>query len=105
MKGRCGSPNGIRIHTLHARPPLPSPGDFPLTGTSLCRNLAYVCKEGGSCTVDVSRRNQCQACRFRKCLEVNMKKDGKCKSRGGSNTRNFFFLRPILHVHTRALLF
>ncbi|KAK3923405.1 Photoreceptor-specific nuclear receptor [Frankliniella fusca] len=39
------------------------------------RNLAYVCKEGGSCTVDVSRRNQCQACRFRKCLEVNMKKD------------------------------
>ncbi|XP_034254274.1 nuclear receptor subfamily 2 group E member 1-like [Thrips palmi] len=42
---------------------------------SIRRNLAYVCKEGGSCTVDVSRRNQCQACRFRKCLEVNMKKD------------------------------
>ncbi|KAJ1525116.1 hypothetical protein ONE63_009958 [Megalurothrips usitatus] len=42
---------------------------------SIRRNLAYVCKEGGTCTVDVSRRNQCQACRFRKCLEVNMKKD------------------------------
>ncbi|KAE8752692.1 Photoreceptor cell-specific Nuclear receptor [Frankliniella occidentalis] len=42
---------------------------------SIRRNLAYVCKEGGGCTVDVSRRNQCQACRFRKCLEVNMKKD------------------------------
>lgn len=27
--------------------------------------------------VDVSRRNQCQACRFRRCLEVNMKRDGR----------------------------
>lgn len=26
--------------------------------------------------MDVSRRNQCQACRFRRCLEVNMKRDG-----------------------------
>lgn len=40
------------------------------------RNLDYVCKENGQCIVDVSRRNQCQACRFAKCLEVNMKRDG-----------------------------
>lgn len=44
----------------------------------LCdRNLEYVCKENGRCVVDVTRRNQCQACRFRKCLQVNMKRDGK----------------------------
>ncbi|CAB3372438.1 Hypothetical predicted protein [Cloeon dipterum] len=39
------------------------------------RNLEYVCKESGRCTVDVARRNQCQACRFKKCLAVNMRRD------------------------------
>ncbi|XP_078050435.1 nuclear receptor subfamily 2 group F member 6 [Augochlora pura] len=43
---------------------------------SIRRNLDYVCKENGRCIVDVSRRNQCQACRFTKCLQVNMKRDG-----------------------------
>ncbi|GJQ70372.1 hypothetical protein Trydic_g22803 [Trypoxylus dichotomus] len=42
---------------------------------SIRRNLEYVCKENGRCIVDVTRRNQCQACRFRKCLQVNMKRD------------------------------
>ncbi|CAG9813885.1 unnamed protein product, partial [Phaedon cochleariae] len=41
----------------------------------LLRNLEYVCKENGHCVVDVTRRNQCQACRFKKCLQVNMKRD------------------------------
>ncbi|XP_023323485.1 nuclear receptor subfamily 2 group C member 2 [Eurytemora carolleeae] len=38
-------------------------------------NLDYVCKEAGNCVVDVTRRNQCQACRFKKCISVNMKKE------------------------------
>ncbi|XP_021206125.1 nuclear receptor subfamily 2 group E member 1 [Bombyx mori] len=42
---------------------------------SIRRNLDYVCKESGRCIVDVTRRNQCQACRFSKCLRVNMKKE------------------------------
>ena len=42
-----------------------------------CRNLDYVCKESGKCIVDVTRRNQCQSCRFKKCLEVKMKKEGE----------------------------
>lgn len=41
------------------------------------RNLEYICKEGGHCIVDVSRRNQCQACRFSKCLKANMRREGK----------------------------
>lgn len=41
------------------------------------RNLEYICKEGGKCIVDVSRRNQCQACRFAKCLQANMRREGK----------------------------
>ena len=44
---------------------------------SIRRNLEYVCKESGQCIIDVARRNQCQACRFRKCLQVKMNKDGK----------------------------
>ena len=44
---------------------------------SIRRSLNYVCKENGNCVVDVARRNQCQACRFKKCLEVSMNKDGK----------------------------
>ncbi|KAK2171609.1 hypothetical protein NP493_1051g00047 [Ridgeia piscesae] len=44
------------------------------------RNIDYVCKDNGACVVDVARRNQCQACRFRKCLDMNMNKDGKTAS-------------------------
>lgn len=41
------------------------------------RNLEYVCKEGGKCIIDVSRRNQCQSCRFSKCIEANMRREGE----------------------------
>lgn len=51
------------------------------------RNLEYVCKENGRCIVDVARRNQCQACRFKKCLEVNMKRDGKWKTKKHTQCR------------------
>ena len=41
----------------------------------LYRTLDYLCKDNGRCVVDVTRRNQCQSCRFNKCLSVNMKKE------------------------------
>nr|XP_003704913.2 PREDICTED: nuclear receptor subfamily 2 group F member 5-like [Megachile rotundata] len=53
---------------------------------SIRRNLDYVCKENGRCIVDVSRRNQCQACRFTKCLQVNMKRDAVQHERAPRNT-------------------
>nr|XP_026500851.1 nuclear receptor subfamily 2 group E member 1-like [Vanessa tameamea] len=61
---------------------------------SIRRNLDYVCKENGQCVVDVSRRNQCQACRFSKCLRVNMKKDAVQHERAP---------RPAVNQHQLAL--
>ncbi len=45
---------------------------------SIRGNMEYVCKENQKCIIDVSRRNQCQACRLKKCLEVKMNRDGMC---------------------------
>lgn len=38
----------------------------------------FRCQAGtGRCIVDKAHRNQCQACRLRKCLNMGMNKDGK----------------------------
>ena len=47
---------------------------------SVRRGMVYTCKGNQSCIVDKKRRNQCQACRFKKCIEVKMNKFGKYKN-------------------------
>ncbi|XP_013398470.1 photoreceptor-specific nuclear receptor-like [Lingula anatina] len=43
---------------------------------SVRRKLIYRCQAGtGACTVDKAHRNQCQACRLKKCLHKGMNKD------------------------------
>uniref|UniRef100_A0A8C6KTE6 Photoreceptor-specific nuclear receptor n=1 Tax=Nothobranchius furzeri TaxID=105023 RepID=A0A8C6KTE6_NOTFU len=43
---------------------------------SVRRRLIYRCQAGtGMCPVDKAHRNQCQACRLRKCLQAGMNKD------------------------------
>lgn len=49
------------------------------------RNLQFTCKENGNCQVDVARRNQCQACRLRKCFEVKMNRDAVQHERAPRN--------------------
>ncbi|KAL6437213.1 hypothetical protein ACFW04_005041 [Cataglyphis niger] len=61
-------------------------GFFKRSIRRYARNLDYVCKENGRCIVDVSRRNQCQACRFTKCLQVNMKRDAVQHERAPRST-------------------
>ncbi|RZB40586.1 nuclear receptor subfamily 2 group E member 1-like [Asbolus verrucosus] len=63
--------------------------------TSLSRNLEYVCKENGRCVVDVTRRNQCQACRFKKCLQVNMKRDAVQHERAPRSTQSSLHQYPL----------
>lgn len=45
---------------------------------SLVHNFVYRCQAGtGRCVVDKAHRNQCQACRLKKCLQMGMNKDGE----------------------------
>ncbi|CAK5090814.1 unnamed protein product [Meloidogyne enterolobii] len=47
---------------------------------SVRRRLIYRCQAGtGTCVVDKAHRNQCQACRLKKCLAKGMNKDGQSK--------------------------
>ncbi|XP_020294603.1 ecdysone-induced protein 78C-like [Pseudomyrmex gracilis] len=48
---------------------------------SVRRKLIYRCQAGtGRCIVDKAHRNQCQACRLKKCMQMGMNKDGDFNS-------------------------
>ena len=59
---------------------------------SVRRRLIYRCQAGnGVCVIDKAHRNQCQACRLKKCLNMGMNKDGEME--GNSMKRNTLFVQ------------
>ena len=44
---------------------------------SVRRNVSYTCKYNMTCVVDMKRRNQCQYCRFQRCIRVGMNRHGR----------------------------
>ncbi|TNN12164.1 COUP transcription factor 2 [Schistosoma japonicum] len=42
---------------------------------SVRRKLNYTCRGNRQCPIDIHHRNQCQYCRFQKCLKVGMRKE------------------------------
>lgn len=55
---------------------------------SIRRSRQYVCKSksDGLCMVDKTHRNQCRACRLKKCFEVGMNRDAVQHERGPRNS-------------------
>lgn len=43
---------------------------------SVRRQLTYTCRGARQCLIDLHHRNQCQYCRFQKCLRMGMHKEG-----------------------------
>ncbi|KAL6722871.1 hypothetical protein Aduo_017949 [Ancylostoma duodenale] len=75
---------------------------------SVRRRLIYRCQAGtGSCIVDKAHRNQCQACRLKKCLSKGMNKDGVTAFSAVQNERqprNTATIRPTVDMDPHNFL-
>uniref|UniRef100_S4RZX1 Nuclear receptor subfamily 2, group E, member 3 n=1 Tax=Petromyzon marinus TaxID=7757 RepID=S4RZX1_PETMA len=70
---------------------------------SVRRKLIYRCQAStGLCTVDKAHRNQCQACRLRKCLHAGMNKDAVQNERQPRSTAQVRPGDPELGANTWA---
>lgn len=49
---------------------------------SVQKNLVYNCRDQGSCVINKFTRNSCQHCRFMRCMQMGMRRDGQLKIMG-----------------------
>lgn len=72
------------------------PVQSPRSSTTLTPRLPTCrCQVGaGMCPVDKAHRNQCQACRLKKCLQAGMNQDGELRSQPGDTRRERWGARP-----------
>ena len=61
---------------------------------SVRRGLTFSCRGNHNCPVDQHHRNQCQACRFKKCIKLGMKREGRyhcCHHRSRRCRRHHYY--------------
>lgn len=56
---------------------------------SVRRNLSYTCRGNRNCPIDQHHRNQCQFCRYKKCVRMGMRREGKDRC---TSFYEFFFV-------------
>lgn len=95
MQGACQSPllqeDASFFHysssfaTVIGSAPSPCPYPQGFFRRTIQKNLhpTYSCKYDSCCVIDKITRNQCQLCRFKKCIAVGMAMD--CKGHGGES--------------------
>jgi len=57
---------------------------------SVRRNLTYTCRGSRNCPIDQHHRNQCQYCRFKKCLKAGMRREGTLNTAPTQNNNNIY---------------
>jgi len=57
---------------------------------SVRRNLTYTCRGSRNCPIDQHHRNQCQYCRFKKCLKAGMRREGTLNTAPAQNNNNIY---------------
>ncbi|KAL3312964.1 Nuclear receptor subfamily 2, group F, member [Cichlidogyrus casuarinus] len=79
---------------------------------SVRRKLTYRCRGNENCSVDAQHRNQCQFCRFQKCIRIGMKKEAVQQGRRSflaavelnGEVSNMSFLGQIIRSFTEDAL-
>jgi len=57
---------------------------------SVRRNLTYTCRGSRNCPIDQHHRNQCQYCRFKKCLKAGMRREGTLNTAPAQNNNSIY---------------